>query len=70
MHIRFAQPHEAVLVRALMLGAYAEVAAALNPPSSPFLEEVDDTAAAMSRGGDVLAFEGDFLVRALSLIHI
>lgn len=58
MQIRLALPHEAALVRELMLGAYAEYAATLNPPSSAFLETVDDTAAAMGRGGAVLAFEG------------
>ena len=58
LSIRLALPHEAALVHQIMLAAFDEYRDVLTVPSSAHGETVHDVAAAMSRGGAVLAWAG------------
>ncbi|MBA4181460.1 MAG: GNAT family N-acetyltransferase [Anaerolinea sp.] len=58
VRISVATPAEAPIVHGLMLTAFREYEGVLEVPSSALSETVTDCAAAMSRGGAVLAWRG------------
>lgn len=58
-HIRIARVEEAPLVHRLMQEAFEEYRLILTPPTGALKETVHDVAAAMRKGGAILAFAGD-----------
>lgn len=58
-HIRIARVEEVPLVHRIMHEAFEEYRWTLTPPTGALKETVQDVAAAMSKGGAILAFVGD-----------
>lgn len=62
LRIVLAKPEEAPLVYRIMQEAFAEYVSTLEPPSSANRETLADVEQAMTKGGAILAWEGEVLV--------